>query len=89
MSTRENTDDQFDLSGLPENGVSAIQNCPIAQYTEQAQRASKATLLALQRLRECLINCASCPDSRSCELHEHFNLLVDQSVAEIIEEWGW
>ena len=88
MNSYEKNADQLDFSGLSE-ARSAIQNCPIAQSADKALRASKATRLALHRLRESLINCTSCPIYGSCELGEHFNLLVDQAVAEIIEEWGW
>ena len=90
MTSFDMDNDQFDLSNLPESAISGIQYCPIARFAHQALHASKTTQLALHNLREsCFINCANCPVSRSCELSEHFNLLVDQAVAEILEEWGW
>ena len=63
--------------------------CQISQTAEQALVACASMRDAVQQLRDRLINCHHCSAVDKCDLHEHFNLLVDQSIAEINEEWGW
>jgi hypothetical protein len=81
-----NRDAESDFQGSTH---STILNCSITLAANQALRACKTTRSALQRLRDSLITCPNCPAVERCELHEHFNLLVDQAVAAIHEEWGW
>jgi hypothetical protein len=79
----------FDLPDSPEADIEALQNCSISLAANQAMRACKATRSALGSLREGLISCPHCPAVKRCELHEFFNLLIDQAVAALSEEWGW
>ena len=80
---------RFDLPGCPEANLAALQNCSISLAANQALRACKATRSALGSLREGLISCPHCPAVKRCELHEYFNLLIDQAVAALSVEWGW
>lgn len=79
----------FDLPDWPEANIAALQNCSISLAANQTLRACKATRSALGSLREGLISCPHCPAVNRCELHEYFNLLIDQAVAALSEEWGW
>jgi len=63
--------------------------CSISWSADQALCACKTASCAIQQLRESIINCPECPAIERCELHEQFNLLIDQAVSAISEEWGW
>ena len=89
MSSIIQDNNSFSSPGLHETAKPALHNCSIAQAANQALRACKATRGALQQLRESIFNCPHCPAVEDCELPEHFNLLVDQAVSNLIEEWGW
>lgn len=68
---------------------SASKNCSISLAGDNALLACKNTCSALKELRESLIKCHDCPMLERCELPEHLNLLVDQAVSALSEEWGW
>ncbi len=89
MSSFIENENRFGSPGSHETSKSALQNCSISLAANQALRACKTTRGALQHLRESIFNCPLCPAVEDCELHEHFNLLVDQAVSNLIEEWGW
>ena len=89
MSSFSEDNNQFVSPGLHETAKPVLHNCSISLAANQALRTCKATRSALQQLRESIFNCPHCPAVEDCELHEHFNLLVDQAVSNLIEEWGW
>jgi hypothetical protein len=64
-------------------------NCTITTAGERCLAACGRTKSALQQLRDLLISCQICPAVDKCDLSEHFNLQVDQSLAEINDDWGW
>ena len=64
-------------------------NCTMTTAGEQCLAACATTRSALQQLRDLLISCQICPAVDKCDLCEHFNLQVDQSLAEINDDWGW
>jgi hypothetical protein len=65
------------------------QDCLIPMAADQALAACVSMRVALQKLRDRLISCYQCSAFDDCHLHEHFNLLVDQAIEEINEDWGW
>jgi len=89
MSGRFEDGDRFEASLNAGSAAAMELNCPISLAANQALRACKTARCALQNLRECLFKCPDCAAVENCELHEHFNQLVDQAVAAIREEWGW
>jgi len=89
MSSFTEDNNSFGSPGMHENTKPVLHNCSISLAANQALRACKATRVALQQLRENIFNCPHCPAVEDCELPEHFNLLVDQAVSNLIEEWGW
>jgi len=72
-----------------EKATFSMQHCPVNQYANNVLRSSKETRRALRRLRQILMNCDICPAIEQCDLREHFNMQVDQAIAQINEEWGW
>lgn len=80
---------QFDFSEMIAAESKIRTNCPVPKAADQALQASNKIRRSLQTLRENLIGCAECIEFSHCKLSEHFNHLVDQAIAEIIEEWGW
>jgi len=76
-------------SPAQENPKLNAKDCTIAAAAEQALAACASTRSALQQLRDHLISCQLCTAVDKCDLYEHFNLKVDQSLAEINDEWGW
>lgn len=67
----------------------SMQHCPVIQHANDVLSSGKETQRALRQLRQSLINCENCPAFGHCEMREHFNMQVDQVVAQILEEWGW
>ncbi|MFN2213536.1 MAG: hypothetical protein ACK2UM_02220 [Anaerolineales bacterium] len=89
MSINTNHEKNLEFSGLAEETSLLNPACQIACLFDQVQRSCAATRDLLSQFREALISCSQCPTSVCCELSEQFNLLVDQAVSNIIEEWGW
>lgn len=78
-----------DQSRAQENPKPNATICTIRTAGEQTLAACATTRSALQQLRDHLISCQICPAVDKCDLWEHFNLQVDQSIAEINDDWGW
>lgn len=72
-----------------ERAVFSMQHCPVTQQANNVLRSTKETRRALRRLRQSLMNCDRCSAIEHCELRDHFNMQVDQAIAQINEEWGW
>lgn len=89
MSRYPDHDQELDGLNQMENTDPAAVDCSVSLSANQALRACIAGRSAIKSLRENLINCSRCPVIERCALHEHFNLLVDQAVSAIIDEWGW
>jgi hypothetical protein len=91
MAMSSYPDDSREVFGTNQMEFSnqAADDCSVSLSANQALRACRASRSTIKSLRENLINCPLCPLKEHCELQEHFNLLVDQAVSAIIEEWGW
>jgi hypothetical protein len=72
-----------------EEAVYSMLHCPVKQYANNVTRSGKETLRGLRLLRKSLMNCEICSAFGQCQLREHFNMQVDQVIAQIVEEWGW
>ena len=86
MNWNSNCSSQTETQESPKSNAA---NCMITTAAEQTLAACASTRTALQQLRDHLIGCQICPAVDKCDLYEHFNLKVDQSLAEINDEWGW
>jgi hypothetical protein len=86
MNRKPDCNDQSQAQDNPKPNTT---NCTIRTAGEQTLAACATTRSALQQLRDYLISCQICPAVDKCDLCEHFNLQVDQSIAEINDDWGW
>ena len=73
----------------PGTKVSTLPDCHLEMEADFTLLAFKCSQRVLNRFRESLIKCQACPDFDLCKLHEQRQALLDRSLSELNEEWGW
>ena len=62
-------------------------SCPVEGDAARVIQQGRGMLAALRRLKRSQRFCQRCADRSGCPALEQFNLLIQQAVHEVIEEW--
>ncbi len=63
-------------------------NCPIKKDLEEATELGGEFTKQMKKVREEIEACEKCTVKKTCKARIDFNLMVDEIVTELNEEWG-